>query len=429
MTDFARTDFVRLTREVEVTPGTATGGARDATYFTNPSFTAEEVIDQSELETGDGNVHDGRKGARTWTATLSSELTYKLNDAEWEDNLRATWQGAAISFSGTVSINNAGTHVDSTTGPTIVGSAGDFDDFIGAEGVPLWFPAIAGNSAVNASNKGRPLIIKHVKADGSQIDLEAYNVGGTGVWAALVTQASIAAVVTVYEFLKNGGAIGVRSVNFEKDFTDIDAGSYQAWRGGKGSGFQLNWDGQGKIGTQFSYVGMDFNTEAATTIGNGTVNANAGIANRFMKGGSDLTTFYYNGVEYDGTALSGFQISATGNGNANTEVSGIDYAAGVDLGTLVVTGNFMVLHEGVKSRLAAAQSRIDQKKPLLFVVQDPDGNRYCFFMPNVMLKATGPTGGAAGSRIKPSFEFSAYKKVCPTDGAYTIVMQRMPAGT
>lgn len=429
MTTYAQTDLVQITREVEVTGGTPTGGARDATYFANPSFTPDSAEYISALVTGYGEVQDVRLGMRSGTLALQGLLIFELNKKEIEDELRSTFSSTLSVGPVNATFDNTGTHVDTTAGPTIVAAASTFTSFIGAEGTLLF----VSGAGVAGPNKNWARAIKAVKSDGTQIDLEPLYVSNTAglINEPLTDEGPVSATFKIGAWIRSGSITGARYANFEQKFTDITAGggSYAAYVGCRGSGMGLTWEGQNPVQANYNYMAMDFLAEGSATIGNGTVTANPALNattnRRQITGGSDLTTFTFAAVNtFNGTALTAFSVEGNGNAQGVDNVSGIDSRAGVTVGDLVWTGSMTIAHEGVKSRTAATISRTGGKSPLDIVFRDPDGNQIVFRFPSVMLRPSAPSAGAKGSRVEPNFAFTASMGNTTTR---TFIMQLIPA--
>jgi hypothetical protein len=422
MTVYAQNDLVQITRKVEVTAGTPVAGARDATYFANATFTSESQEYKSTLVTGFGAIHDVRLGMRSGNASLQGLLIYALNKAEIEDQMRSTFSAVVSAGPVNATFDNTGTHIDASAGPTIVAAATTFDDFIGAEGALLF----VSGAGVAGPNKNWARAIKAIKPDGSQIDLEPLYVTGTGgtINEPLTDEGPVSATFTLGMWIRNMGIEGARYVDFEQKFTDVGT-SFDAWLGCRGSGFSLSWEGQNPVQANYNYMAMDFNAESGTSIGNGTVTANAALTNRQITGGSDLTTFTYAGVHtFSGSALTAFSVEANGNAQGVDNVSGIDSRAGVTVGDLDFTGSMTIAHEGVKSRTASTISRTGGLSPLDIIFRDPDGNRIVIRFPKLMLRPTSPSGGAKGARVEPQFQFST---AIGSQTLRTAIIQLIPA--
>lgn len=405
---FSQNDLIRVTREVEVTEGIVVGGARDRVYGTAITFNPGGNALKSGLNTGRGGVHSVRAGLRFADADHPSELAYLLHHAEIEDFMRNTFPGAAEEATGvSATWNNAGTHVDGSTGPTITAGAGAFNNLLGKEGLILETsdPTPSGVSAANL----RPRAIKAVKSDGTQIDIHPrYVAGSVGqISEPLVAEGPLAADFSVGKSVWNGSIETIRSINLEFEYSDQPGGSFQMVRGLKAGTFKLGFDGKGIWTIQFGYVGMDFDVLTEATQGNGTVNANPGIDNPVMTSLEDLSYFLVNGtVQLAADNLTSFNLDGAGGASGNDEVAGSRNRSGVTVGDIDFNGSIKLLHEHDKAKLVQGYGHAGNLVPMDIKVGDSLGNYYWFRLPNILFESSGsPKPGAKGAKTDGTFPF------------------------
>lgn len=420
---FSQNDLVQVTREVEVTPGVVTGGDRTRVYGTAPTYTPGGNTTKSGINTGSGAVKSVRAGLRFADSEVPSELVFGLNHEELADVLRDTWPASEVTATDvSVTFAQAGTHEDGSTGPTIVGTAGDFDDFVGEEGAMME----TSGAGVAAANK-RPRVIKAVKADGSKIDLDPiYTAGGAGeISEPLTAEGPVTATFRIGKVIRNQGITNIRTVNFEYSFTDQSGGSFVMARGQTANTLRLGIDGKGNVTLDIGYVGMDYDVPTEATQGSGTVTENPYIDNPNITSAEDLTYFLINGVtQLAGDNLTSFSLDGNGSASGIDETSGSRNRVGVTVGDLDFTGSIRVLHEHVKMKILANLGHGGSIVPLDFKLADPLGNFYWIRMPRVLVEPSGPKPGAKGSRTDGTFSYMTEQG---PDGIRTLIIQAFAA--
>lgn len=401
---FSQNDLVQVTREVEVTPGVVVGGDRKRVYGTAPSYTPGSTILTSGINTGKAVVMCVRLGKRFADSDVPSELIFQLNALEQEDFFRQEWpvteaKDAAVAATWL----QAGTHLDSTTGPTITGS---FANLVGTEGCMLVTtdPASSGVSAANLRDRA----IKAVSA--SQIDIEPlYTTGApAAVGEPLADEGPLAADFNVGLVLRDQSIQNIRTVNFEYQFTDQTSGSsFITAVGQKGATWNLAIDGSGNVGQSFTYVGQDFTDLGEVTVGSGTVNDIPARANCNMTSGDDLANFWVAGITEISTEFNLVSFNLSGDGTA----AGIDTTAGsvarpaVTVGDAVFTGSMTLLHRHGPMKVLTNLSRAGTIVPVDLKIADPLGNFYWFRLVDTLFSPMGPKPGEKGSNTDGSFDF------------------------
>lgn len=410
MTEFSQNDLVQVTREIETTEGVVDGGARTRVYGTGaaPAPGGEKIT--SPLITGLGAIQSVRPGLRFSDFSIPSVLVFGLNDLEVEDFMREAFPAALKVTDGTVDFNNAGTHLDGSTGPTIVDPAvaGPFlfaDWYQAAEGAMVEVSG-AGPAAPNKW----PRMIKAVKSDGKQIDLDpAFITGGAGEFGEpLTTEAGVVATLDVGQIIKNRGAAAARSVNFESEFTDQTGGSFFMVRGCRANSFRLGWEGKNEITLEVGYLGMDYDDFTEATQGSGVVNDIAAIDNDLMVAGEDLAYFVVNGsVVLSGDCLTAASVEGTGSGSGVDNISGGGRGRkGVTLGDIDFTGSLTIYHKHLRAKTMTSLGRAGNKVPLAMKFMDPAGNFYWGSFRKVLFDPMATVAGSKGSLASGQFPFS-----------------------
>lgn len=419
---FSQNDLIQVTREVEVTPGVVTGGDRTRVYGTAPTYSPGGNTTKSGINTGSGAVKSVRAGLRFADAEVPSELVFGLNHAELEDVLRDTFPASEVSATATVTFAQAGTHEDGSTGPTITGTAADFDDFIGEEGAMLETSGVA----LDPANR-RPRVIKAVKADGSKIDIDPiYTAGSVGeISEPLVAEGPLEGTFKIGKVIRNQGIEAIRTVNFEYQFTDQAGGSFVMARGQSANTLRIGIDGKGNVTLSVGYVGMDYDVPTEATQGSGTVTENAFIDNPNITSAEDLTYFLVNGVnQLAGDNLTSFNLDGNGAASGIDETAGTRNRVGVTVGDFDVTGSLRVLHEHTKMKIIAGLGHAGTLVPLDFKLADPLGNFYWFRLPRLLFEPSGPKPGAKGSRTDGTFNFMTEQG---PDAVRTLIIQAFAA--
>lgn len=392
---FSQNDLVQVTREIETTEGEVIGGARVRTYGLAPTYKADGNTTKSGINTGSGGTRGIRAGLRFADVDLPSELVFELNHPEFEDVLRDEFPASPIKTSVTATYAPAGTHEDGSTGATVTGSAGDFDDFVGEEG------AIVEASGPTEALNQNAHVLKAVSSDGSKIDF----------YGQVATEAAIASVLSIGQPCRNRGIENARSVNFEFNYTDQPGGSFVMARGQKGNGLKIDIDAKGNVRVGFNYIGMDYDIATEATQGNGTVTANPGVDNENINSAEDLTSFVIGNpgdsaaTEIAGDNLTTFSLSGAGNGSGIDEVAGSRSRPGTTVGDLDFTGSLKVLHEHTKMKILMTLAHAGNKTPIAWKLVDPDGNFYWMRLAKALFKPSGPMPGAKNSRTDGTFAF------------------------
>jgi hypothetical protein len=401
---FSQNDLVIVTRENEVTPGVIVGGSRYRVYGTAPTWTPGGNSNTSGINTGSGGVQSVRAALRYANAEIPSQLVWGLNDFEFEDVLRDTWQGSELSIAGTFDFDQTGTHEDGSTGPVITAAAGTFDDLYALDYAGLMME-ISG-VAIHADNKW-PRAVKDVKADGTKIDVEpAYASALAGAFrSVLFDEAAKAGTIRFGKWLRNQGVENIRSVNFEFLSTDQPGGSYAVVKGCHGASMKLSFTGKGNVETSFMYEGMDYNELATTSVGSGTT-VNPYIDNDVMSSGEDLAYFAINGATLlSGDNLTSFNVDFAGNASGIDDVSGSRFRPGVTVGDIDPTGSLKIYHKHVLSAVLVALGRSGNRAPIDFKLIDPAGNFYWGRFPKALFDPNGPKPGAKGSKTDNTINF------------------------
>lgn len=423
MATLAQNDSQRLTRLIEVTPGVVATSARRRVYNTGASMTPEGGENKSNLISGAGYDLDVRAGLRAAGVEIPSELVYLLNDLELEDVLRATYNTEVTPISATFTIDNAGTHEDGTTGPTITATAGTFDDILAEDYKGIFFNLTG--AALHANNRG-DRVIKFIKADGSKLDVEAAYVSGTAgqFGGPMTTESSKAGILSVGQWVRNGPASAGRSVNFELDAMDLPNGSYWIVNGCRGNTYKEAFSGKGNVTRDFGYMGLDYTDEAATTISIASEIANAAIDNSVVNAANDLLFFAIGGgFVLSGLNLTQFSLDLTGNASGADDVSGTPTRVEVGLGDISVSGSLSIYHRETLTAALAAIGRQGTLKPIDWCYVDPAGNRMYRRIPNALLNRNAPKGGGKGSRTSSSINFMTRG----TSALKTIIFQQIAA--
>jgi hypothetical protein len=421
---FSQNDLVVVTRENEVTPGVVVGGSRYRVYGTAPSWTPGGNSNTSGINTGDGGEHSHRAALRFGDAEVPSQLVFGLNDFEFEDQLRDTWQADELTISGSFTFNQGGTHVDGSTGPVITATAGTFDDLFATAEFAGLMMEISG-VAINAANKW-PRAVKDVKPDGSQIDIEpVYASALAGAFREqLVAESDKAGVMRFGKWLRNQGVENIRSCNFEFSNTDQPGGSFALVKGCHGSGMKLSLTGKGNVELQFMYVGMDYDDLGTVSVGSG-VTANPFISNEVISSAEDLAYFAINGTTLlSGDNLTSFTLDGNGNASGIDDVAGSRSRPGVTVGDLVFSGSLKVYHKHALSAVLVALGRNGNKVPVDFKLQDPAGNFFWGRYPSAMFEPNAPKPGAKGSKTDNTIN---YKTQLGKRSQRTFILQRFAA--
>jgi hypothetical protein len=422
---FSQNDLVQVTREVEVTPGVVTGGARSRVYGTAPTLTPGGNTLTSGINTGDGGVKSVRAGLRFADAEVPSELVFGLNHEELADCLRDTWPVAEAKTAELADLTfaQAGTHEDGSTGPTITSiTANAFDNLLDMAGCML---EITG-AGINAANK-RPRVIKAVKADGLKIDIDPrYTAGSVGeIGEPLIPEGPVTGTLNCGKVIRNRGVTAIRSVNFEFEFTEQAGGSFLMARGQYASSMKLGFDGKGIVTLSVMYTGMDFDDPTTVTQGNGTVTANPYLDNDSVTSAEDLTYFLVNGViQLAGDNLTSFNLDGNGNASGIDDTSGSRQRVGVTVGDLDFSGSLKLLHEHTKMTQVTTFSRAGNRVPLDWKFADPGANFYWFRLPETLFEPASSKPGAKGSRTDGTFNF---KTQLGANGIRTFIVQAFEA--
>ena len=424
---FSQNDLIKVTREVEVTPGVVTGGDRNRVYGTAPSYTPGGNTITSGINTGDGGVKSVRAGLRFADADIPSELVFGLNHAELEDVMRDTFPASEAKATDiNATWNNAGTQTDgTTTGPIITAAAGSFNDLLDCAGAMLETtdPNTSGVSAANL----RPRAILAIAADGSQIDLHPRYVAGAGgaISEPLTNEGPLQATFNCGKVIRNQGIEAIRTVNFEFQYTDQSGGSFMMARGQTASSMKLGFDGKGVVTLQVGYMGMDYDDLTTATQGSGTVVENPHLDNENITSAEDLTYFLVNGTsQLAGDNLTSFSLDGNGNASGIDDTAGSRNRVGVTVGDLDFTGSIKILHEHVKMALLTSLGRAGTIVPFDMKFADPDGNFYWMRLPETLVEPGGPKPAAKGSRTDGTFNF---KTQVGANGIRTFIVQAFAA--
>ncbi len=422
---FSQNDLVKVTREIEVTPGVVVGSNRTRVFGTAPTYTPGGETIKSEINTGDAGIKCVRAGLRFADSEIPSELVYKLNHEEMEDVLRDTFPGSEAIAAVSASWLQVGTHIDTTAGPTIVATTpGDFTPLIGMEGAMLETtdPAASGVDPANL----RPRVIKAVDSD--QIDIEPlYTTGLVGqISEPIIPEGPFVATFNCGLLIRNRGILNARSINFEFEFTDQQTpDSFVMARGQYGATINVAFDGKGVVTIGFGYVGMDYDDITEVTQGTLPVTANPGAANCIFTSAEDLSFFLFNGItQLAADSLTTFNLDGDGTASGVDETSGTRERTGVTVGDLDFTGSFTLLHEHDKMKIVMAAGRAGTILPIDWKFVDIVGNAYWMRVPEAIIEPGGPTPGAKGSKVEGDFTFMSQ---LGKNGIRTFIIQAFAA--
>lgn len=421
---FSQNDLVAVTREDEVTPGVVVGGSRYRAYGTAPTWAPSGSTNTSGINTGSGGIQSVRPGLRAAMVDFPSQLVFGLNDKEFEDFTRDQFQVAELTIAGSFGFNQAGTHVDGTTGPVITATAGTFADLFTTGDYHGLMMEVSG-AAINAANKW-PRAIKDVKADGSQVDIiPAYASALAGAFREqLVTETGKTGTIRLGRWIKNRGIQNIRSTNFEFSHTDQPGGDFFLVKGATSKSMKLGLTGKANVELSFSYDALDYNDEASASVGSGET-ANPYLDNDVMTAGEDLAYFVIGGTTVlSGDNLTSFDTNGNGNSSGIDDTSGSRFRPGITVGDIDYTGSLKVYHKKALSAVLVTLGRNGNRVPIDIKLIDPAGNFYWGRHPLALFEPNAPKPGAKNSRTDNSINF---KTQLGPKTARTFIWQRFSA--
>lgn len=391
----------KVTREREATLGVIVGAARDIVNRFSGGGTRVHGETEDDTVDGSGNVRSTKKTARGATYQMQSNLRYLGNHGEKEECLRSAFAAAQTETATDIAITAATKTISSTST--------DFTTkFSGAVGLMLEVGALTPNAAF----AGR---IKSVATNAIVLEDPI-----TIVLQDAVAGPSVS--LKIGSVLKNG--ITKLSANFEEELQDQPApGSFWVTLGAIGASYGLTFSNPGKIEETYQYEALDYNDSSTATVGNGTVNVNAGDGNEFMDSANNLKFFYIGATRLDNENLMSFSLEANQGARARS-VAGTILRKNLFQGDCRVSGQMQLYLDHAKEAALTTLERPGTKAPICFKVEDVAGNFYWVVVGQVLLAGGGPAGGPKNTDIGSSYNYTGSRH---TGMAATLAIQAFGA--
>lgn len=349
-TEYWRGTEAVITRQVEATYGAhAVGSPGIQVYCSQIDFQHGGRIDVAPPTLGLGVESAAQKNAR-WCDAQMTLIPWIYNIYDWLflGVMRNTALPAATDYTDIFTIDPVGTHIDGSTGCTIVLGTG-----ASAANLNNWdlYNSAASNGAAgmmmemsgwgDASNNV-PAAIKAVSATQIDIDPPYSTTGATvGVMGALKVAETDTAAVT----LKIGSGIRVKGADSAETHS-LEADSQTGTVPYLGAaGFMVNTlpfsiSGNGFAGLgPATFMGQDYSADAAATRYNGTITTNANIELPPFSGSTLLSYCQVNGAnKFAGEALTNVGFTLGQNAARPPDIGGTLISPIVKAGVFQVTG-------------------------------------------------------------------------------------------
>ena len=333
-TEYWRGTETVITRQVEATYGAhAIGSPSIQVYCTQMDFQHGGRIDVAPPTLGLGVESAAAKNAR-WCDANMTLIPWMYNIYDWLflGIMRNTALPSATDYTDIFTIDPVGTHIDGSTGPTIVLGVGaaaadlaNWNTYNGATSNGAAGFMIESSGWADASNNV-PMAIKAVNASQIDIDTPYSTTGATaGAMGALkIAETNVAAVT-----LKIGQGIRVKGADSAETYS-FEADSQTAtvpYLGAAGMmlnslPFAISGNGYATLGPA-AFVGQDYSADAAATRYNGTITTNANIETPPFSGSTLLSYCQVNGAnKFAGESLTNVGFTLTQNAARPPDIGG-----------------------------------------------------------------------------------------------------------
>lgn len=349
-TEYWRGTEAVITTQVEATYGAfAIGSAADQVYCSQIGLQHGGRIDTATPTLGLGVETAKQKNARWSDVNLQLiPFIYNIYDFLILDVMRNSALPSATDYTDEFTIDPVGTHIDGSTGPTIVlgatASASDLANWNTYDGATSNGAAgfMMEMSGWGDASNNVPAAIKAVNA--SQIDI-ATPYSTTGAPIAIMGALKIAETDTAAVTLKIGQGIRVKSADNHRSRTfevDSQTGTVP-FLGAQGQvlnslPFAVAGNGFATLGPA-AFVGQDYPADAAATRYSGTINTNANIEKPPFSGSTLLSFAVVNGANhFAGESLTNLAFTLTQNAARPPDIGGTLISPIVKPGVFQVTG-------------------------------------------------------------------------------------------